>query len=118
MASGANRSFVGAYLGNGEATQVITVPGFKPRHIRIVSYATGSEVENFEGMPELGAAKAGGFLRRHSATGPVVADVATVTVVSPLTAAEGVSFSDGGFTVGNHASVNSSGVQYLYVCTD
>lgn len=106
MASGANRSFVGAYLGTG-AEQTITVPGFKPRYIKIFAAATGRAVENIEGLGDTAAARAGGIL-----------DATEAAAASFLTAAEGVTFVDGGFTVGTAATVNGDGLQYLYVCTD
>lgn len=107
MASGSNRFFVGAYLGDGAATQSITVSGFKPRYVKIVSYATGTVVEQFEGMAELGTAKAGGL--KHPTD---------LVAAAFLTAAQGVTLDDTGFTVGTDAGVNSDGLSYFYVCTD
>lgn len=108
MASGANRNFVGYYMGTG-AAQTIGVCGFDPRYVRTINLDDRAELEWFSEMPSLGSASRGGHKR-------VAAGTSTA-----LTSAQGISPSgdgDVGFVVGTDLSCNAAGVQYAFLAND
>lgn len=103
--SGANRVYVGFYLGTG-ALQSITDCGFRPRKVRVTNLADGATVELVDGEGAV-AADVGGVL-----------DPADGTAKSFLTALTGIQITSSGFTVGTSAALNGSGVSFRYEAQD